>query len=187
MFLCGDCLTKDFMNSADPVSRGRCESCDQVRDCSDIPSGRLVRKPENLKCPYCSLEIPDWWEPRHMAAHISHQHDFKTKGTIGEEPGLMLSFQGEGTLTEQIRSGKHGLSPDQASPVPETVNHPQHYGGDTTYEAIKVIEAWGLGFHLGNAAKYVCRAGRKDGVSHVEDLKKAIWYIQRAIDTSPKL
>ena len=32
----------------------------------------------------------------------------------------------------------------------ETVNHPQHYGGDTVYEAIKVIEAWGLDFCLGN-------------------------------------
>ena len=31
----------------------------------------------------------------------------------------------------------------------ETVNHPEHYGGDTPYEAIKVIDAWGLGFALG--------------------------------------
>ena len=33
------------------------------------------------------------------------------------------------------------------------VNHPAHYGGDTTYEAIKVIEAWSLGFCLGNTVK----------------------------------
>jgi hypothetical protein len=38
----------------------------------------------------------------------------------------------------------------------EAVNHPAHYGGDTTYEAIKVIEAWNLGFHDGNAVKYIC-------------------------------
>lgn len=61
----------------------------------------------------------------------------------------------------------------------ETVNHPQHYGGDTTYEAIKVIEAWGLDFCLGNAAKYICRAGKKTDM--VEDLKKARWYIDRRI------
>lgn len=64
----------------------------------------------------------------------------------------------------------------------ETVNHPQHYGGaDNPYEAIKVIEAWSLGFCLGNAVKYISRAGKKDPAAEVEDLKKARWYIDRAI------
>ena len=41
----------------------------------------------------------------------------------------------------------------------EMVNHPQHYGGeDNLYEAIKVIEAWDLDFHLGNTVKYISRA-----------------------------
>lgn len=62
---------------------------------------------------------------------------------------------------------------------PEKINHPSHYGGDTTYEAIKVIEAWGLGFCLGNAVKYICRAGKKGEA--LEDLKKARWYLERAI------
>lgn len=61
------------------------------------------------------------------------------------------------------------------------VNHPNHYGGDTTYETIKVIEAWGLGFHLGNAVKYISRAGKKPGQNVIDDLKKAEWYIQREI------
>lgn len=43
----------------------------------------------------------------------------------------------------------------------EEVNHPAHYGGDTVYEAIKVIEAWDLGFCLGNVIKYICRHGKK--------------------------
>lgn len=64
----------------------------------------------------------------------------------------------------------------------ESVNHPPHYGGDTTYEAIKVIEAWGLGFHLGNAAKYICRAGKKSLADEIEDLEKARWYIDRRIN-----
>ena len=43
----------------------------------------------------------------------------------------------------------------------EQVNHPKHYGGaDNTYEAIKVIEAWELGFCLGNTIKYISRAGK---------------------------
>jgi hypothetical protein len=62
----------------------------------------------------------------------------------------------------------------------ETVDHPPHYGGaDNPYEAIKVIEAWGLGFNLGNTVKYVSRAGKKG--NHLEDLRKARWYLDREI------
>ena len=64
----------------------------------------------------------------------------------------------------------------------ETVNHPAHYGGDTPYEVIKVLEAWELdkSFCLGNAVKYIARAGKKhDNV--IEDLKKAAWYLNREI------
>jgi hypothetical protein len=67
----------------------------------------------------------------------------------------------------------------KTQPPKETVNHPEHYGGDTTYEAIKVVEAWRLDFCLGNAAKYICRAGRKG--NELEDLQKAAWYINRRI------
>jgi len=64
----------------------------------------------------------------------------------------------------------------------EAVNHPNHYGGkDNIYEAIKVIDAWDLGFSLGNAVKYISRAGKKDSKKEVEDLKKAIWYIEHHI------
>lgn len=62
----------------------------------------------------------------------------------------------------------------------EAVEHPAHYGGaDNTYEAIKVIEAWGLGFCLGNTVKYISRAGKKDAL--LQDLKKARWYLDREI------
>lgn len=64
----------------------------------------------------------------------------------------------------------------------EAVDHPDHYGGASNpYETIKVITAWGLGFCLGNAAKYISRAGRKDPAKEVEDLKKARWYIDYRI------
>ena len=65
----------------------------------------------------------------------------------------------------------------------DNVNHPSHYGGeDNPYEAIKVIEAWNLGFCLGNAVKYISRAGKKDKFKTTEDLEKAVWYLQREID-----
>lgn len=64
----------------------------------------------------------------------------------------------------------------------EAVNHPPHYGGgDNPYEAIKVIEAWELDFHLGNTVKYISRAGKKDPKRELEDLEKAEWYLKRRI------
>ena len=64
----------------------------------------------------------------------------------------------------------------------EQVNHPNHYGGkDNEYEAIKVIEAWELDFHLGNTVKYISRAGKKGVNKELEDLKKAKFYLDRKI------
>jgi len=66
----------------------------------------------------------------------------------------------------------------------EQVDHPQHYGGeDNLYEAIKVIDVWGLGFSLGNTVKYISRAGKKNKEKELEDLKKALWYLQHHIKT----
>lgn len=65
--------------------------------------------------------------------------------------------------------------------IREAVNHPAHYGGaDNPYEAIKVIDAWGLGFCLGNAVKYIARAGKKDAA--MQDLRKAAWYLNHEIE-----
>lgn len=61
------------------------------------------------------------------------------------------------------------------------IDHPAHYGGDTVYETIKVIEAWELDFHTGNAVKYISRAGKKDPLKEIEDLEKAKWYLERKI------
>lgn len=91
--------------------------------------------------------------------------------------------------------------PSSASTAPETlpsegstaskpssdsaVDHPLHYGGrDNPYEAIKVIEAWGLGFLLGNTVKYIARVAmgtRRTMKKDLEDLQKARWYLDRHI------
>lgn len=64
----------------------------------------------------------------------------------------------------------------------DSINHPSHYGGEASpYETIKVIEAWRLGFALGNAVKYISRAGKKRRDRTLEDLKKARWYLDREI------
>lgn len=67
----------------------------------------------------------------------------------------------------------------------EQVNHPAHYGGDTTYETIKVLEAWlspqeFIGFLKGNVIKYLSRAGKKSDC--ITDEHKAKWYQDRLIE-----
>tara|TARA_Y100000592_G_C5477033_1_gene322900 strand:+ start:609 stop:845 length:237 start_codon:yes stop_codon:yes gene_type:complete len=64
----------------------------------------------------------------------------------------------------------------------EKVNHPSHYLKDSGHEVIDVIESWNLNFSLGNAIKYIARAGRKDENLKIQDLKKASWYINREIE-----
>lgn len=61
----------------------------------------------------------------------------------------------------------------------DVVNHPPHYKGNGL-EAIQVIEAFDLGFHLGNVVKYTLRAGRKNPDA-LPDLRKARWYLDREI------
>lgn len=66
----------------------------------------------------------------------------------------------------------------------EMVNHPSHYQSDTGMEVIDVIRAYtkdlkGVeAFDIGNVIKYVLRYKKKNGV---EDLKKAVWYLNHAI------
>ena len=62
-----------------------------------------------------------------------------------------------------------------------SVNHPTHYRSSTGHEAIDVIEAWELDFSLGNAVKYISRAGKKSPEKEIEDLEKALWYVNRRI------
>mgnify|MGYP004544921049 CR=1 FL=1 len=67
----------------------------------------------------------------------------------------------------------------------EYINHPEHYGGDSIFECVKVLKAWlpeeeYRGFLRGNAIKYLCRLGKKDEAA--QELKKARWYIDKLIE-----
>ena len=63
----------------------------------------------------------------------------------------------------------------------DNVNHPDHYNHGKI-EVIDFIEDKELGFHLGNAVKYISRAGRKNPDKTIEDLRKAAWYLNRQIE-----
>lgn len=62
----------------------------------------------------------------------------------------------------------------------DLVNHPSHYT-DGKIEVIDFIEDKNLNFHRGNAVKYISRAGKKDPEKEIEDIQKAIWYLEREI------
>ena len=58
------------------------------------------------------------------------------------------------------------------------INHPPHYTRGNI-EVWDFIRDQDLNYHLGNAIKYICRAGYKD--SKVEDLRKAIHYLENEL------
>lgn len=62
----------------------------------------------------------------------------------------------------------------------DIVNHPSHYT-DGKIEVIDFIEDKNLNFHRGNAIKYISRAGKKNPEKEIEDIQKAIWYLEREI------
>lgn len=64
------------------------------------------------------------------------------------------------------------------------VNHPKYYNEHPSgVECIDIIEHFS--FNIGNAIKYIWRAGFKSS-DIVEDLEKAIWYLKREIEKSKK-
>ena len=71
------------------------------------------------------------------------------------------------------------------NPVPnDTVNHPKHYNlSPSGVECITVVEH--MSFNVGNAMKYLWRADEKG--APIEDLRKALWYVQREIERRERL
>lgn len=80
---------------------------------------------------------------------------------------------------EAVNSGDQANSPNGSTYDP--VQRPRHYNDDPSgIECIQVVEH--RNFCVGNAMKYLWRAGLKDGdKKHIEDLRKSIWYIEREI------
>lgn len=121
------------------------------------------------------------WPAAKVYATARARHESHLR-TLSAESRLRATVPAAGRITFTVMGGGGGGG---GSTVPkivprETVNHPDHYGGEANpYEAIKVIEAWGLGFALGNAVKYINRAGKKG--SELEDLEKSRWYLDREI------
>lgn len=71
----------------------------------------------------------------------------------------------------------------EETPENTQISAPNYYGDkDSPYEAIKVINAWGLDFSLGNVVKYIARAGKKENNTELSDLLKAKDYLENKIN-----
>ena len=82
------------------------------------------------------------------------------------------------TPTENIAIAKAYLNTINKTIPTDNVNNPTHYNTGTI-EVIEVIEDWKLNFNLGNAIKYIGRCEHKNNKK--EDIKKAIWYLEREL------
>jgi len=83
----------------------------------------------------------------------------------------------KGCVGTALRSSDDSWKPSDYDK--ETINHPQHYGGDTIYETIKVLRNWMTpeqfeGFLVGNSIKYLSRYRHK---GRIDDLRKSKWYL----------
>ncbi|MFF3453268.1 DUF3310 domain-containing protein [Streptomyces sp. NPDC002730] len=91
-----------------------------------------------------------------------------------------------GGRLKYLNMAEDELEPD-TSPVDitKTVDHPAHYTWiPNGIEVIDLVEH--LNFSRGNAVKYICRAGKKSVSTELEDLKKALWYVEREIQRVEK-
>lgn len=82
-------------------------------------------------------------------------------------------------------AGEHGSAPAPRTGRVEAVDHPAHYNTHPSgIECIDVVRH--MNFNLGNVVKYLWRAGEKDPAKHLEDLKKAAWYLNDEIERLSK-
>ena len=83
--------------------------------------------------------------------------------------------------TEEKAKGEPKPQVVSTMPKDDAVSHPSHYA-DGKIEVIDFIEDKGLNFNRGNAVKYICRAGKKDPTKEIEDLEKAVFYLNHEIE-----
>lgn len=149
------------MNDAvEPTSANRiCPFCQGGRN-TVVPYETSSTTVFRVKCDDCESCGP----PRMTAKEAVHV--WQQRQALDLDPGRTW---------EAMRAGERHV---------ELVNHPQHYGGDVTYEVIKVAEAWltpeeFAGAMKFNLWKYTARAGQKESETTARDLNKAAWYLNR--------
>ncbi|OAV06998.1 DUF3310 domain-containing protein [Moraxella catarrhalis] len=97
---------------------------------------------------------------------------FDCEGLKDDDPKLYKEIKEQKQMFESLKKKEATQDP---------VNHPSHYTSDPSgIECIQITRH--RNFNIGNAIKYLWRAGLKDGNSDIQDLQKAVWYIQDEIE-----
>ena len=104
---------------------------------------------------------------------VEENEEEVTMRSISKNDIEIISNKTESTSNEPISDFKEESIP--------TINHPSYYNKGKI-EVIYFIEDQELNFNLGNAVKYISRAGKKNVETYVQDLKKAIWYLEREVN-----
>lgn len=140
------------------------------RTCCDTKDGMLHRP----NCAKHQADVQAVQDPPRPAALSSQSCESDPIG----EAARQLS-----TGANAIRQGRRSITyTKENAPAHDPVNAPAHY---TAYSiaAIDVIDSWNLNFRLGSVIKYVSREKFKGGL---EDLRKAMWYLNREIELREK-
>lgn len=142
---------------------------------------------ENIDCEKCVLNDKSHnWKKTHLdkdCLNISLAYDEEINKAID----LILNSTTDEDIIRRIAELKKSKELDKAhdtnklkKAIKDNVNSPSHYT-DGKIEVIDFIEDKKLGFCLGNAIKYISRAGKKYKDKEAEDIKKAIWYLNRYV------
>lgn len=101
---------------------------------------------------------------------------------VGDYSGTLLVFGELPVIKKTLKEHNNLVLSEKISfkevPAKSNVLRPPYYNQDDPYEVIKVIRAWKLDFECGNAIKYIARAGKKNPDKEIEDIDKAITYLQ---------
>ncbi len=121
-----------------------------------------------------SRSVEDWHKNFDYKENIFDCEDIKD-----DDPKLYKKIKEMQQMIESLSLKKKEANQDE-------VNHPKHYISDPSgIECIQIVRH--RNFNIGNAIKYLWRAGLKDGNSDIQDLQKAVWYIQDEIERLEKL
>lgn len=116
-----------------------------------------------------SRSVEDWHKNFDYKENIFDCGDLKN-----DDPKLYKEIKEQKQMFESLSLKKKEANQD-------AVNHPKHYISDPSgIECIQITRH--RNFNIGNAIKYLWRAGLKDGNSDIQDLQKAVWYIQDEIE-----
>lgn len=151
-----------------------CPACREELDSAQKKAGRAYKR----RCAMCGREFETFAKSQRYCSV-----ECRPSG-IGEPSKSQLNTKFKLDDTNHIDD-----IPENAEVVKESamatdndpVKHPNHYTRGTI-ETKDFIRDKELNFNLGNAVKYVVRAGHKDESKTVEDLRKAIQYIEFEID-----